>query len=182
LELRPLPVPGTNQLIYVAKVNPRDSVVVLNLLNGAKRVLKEDALMSQVHPSKSGQELVWQLTAASAVPFDKVDLLVNGTVAWTGEGLSQAGSKTYGGEVKAPAGGWIAARVTGSRLQFALPAEDSYPFAHTAPVWVNHVGSTEPQSARRAARDLLKWMDVADKRLLGGVWDHAHSTIAEAVC
>jgi Tol biopolymer transport system component len=118
-----------------------------------------------------GQELKWQLTAVSAIPYDKVDLIVNGTVAWTGEGLREAGAKSYTGTVTAPSGGWIAMRVLGSPAQLRWPAQDTYPFAHTAPIWVNHVGSTEPEAVSRASRDLLNWMDVADKRLIDGYGD-----------
>ena len=42
---------------------------------------------------------------------------------------------------------------------------DSYPFAHTAPLWIGRVGSIEPEAARASARDLLAWLEVADKRL-----------------
>jgi hypothetical protein len=42
---------------------------------------------------------------------------------------------------------------------------DSYPFAHTAPTWIGSVGSTDDGAARRAATDLLRWMDVAEARL-----------------
>jgi hypothetical protein len=45
---------------------------------------------------------------------------------------------------------------------------DSYPFAHTAPIWFGHVGSSDTEAARRAAQDLLRWMDVAEKRLNEG--------------
>lgn len=131
----------------------------------------QNAQPGDVIPAKAGQELAWDLTAVSAVPYDKVDLIVNGTVAWTGEGLPKGGTKTYSGRVKAPAGGWIAVRVMGSPAQVMWPAQDSYPFAHTAPIWLNAVGSKEPESVRRAARDLLNWMDVADKRLADGYGD-----------
>jgi TolB protein len=68
--------------------------------------------------------------------------------------------------VKAPAGGWIAARAHGGAVQW--PAMDSYPFAHTGPAWFGRVGSTDREASRVAARELLQWMDVADKRLAEG--------------
>jgi TolB protein len=43
--------------------------------------------------------------------------------------------------------------------------QDSYPFAHTAPIWLGRVGSRDPAAARASAQDLLRWMDVAEKRL-----------------
>ena len=60
----------------------------------------------------------------------------------------------------------MAARVRGGAVQW--PAMDSYPFAHTAALWFARVGSTDPEAARTAARDLLAWMDVADARLAEG--------------
>jgi hypothetical protein len=92
-----------------------------------------------------------------------VEVLVNGVVVWNDKGLSAPGTRTWSGRIKAPGGGWIAARVRGGAVQW--PAMDSYPFAHTAPAWFGSVGSTDRQAARGAAAELLKWMDVADKRL-----------------
>ena len=105
----------------------------------------------------------WILNVASAVPFERVEILVNGAVAWSGDGVKEAGAQTYRGTVKTPAGGWIAARVHGGTS--AWPAMDSYPFAHTAPVWFGAVGSTEPAAAGRAASDLLAALDVAEGRV-----------------
>jgi TolB protein len=42
---------------------------------------------------------------------------------------------------------------------------DSYSYAHTAPVWIGSVGSTDPIASRAAARDLLRALDVADRRI-----------------
>lgn len=111
----------------------------------------------------AGSEVAWELSVGSAMPFDRVEVLVNGTVAWGGDGLKQAGSGTYRGTIQAPAGGWIAARVHGGTT--AWPAMDSYPFAHTAPVWFGSAGSTDPTAAALAAKDLLAALDVAEARI-----------------
>jgi TolB protein len=105
----------------------------------------------------------WALNVATAAPFERVEILVNGEVAWSAEGLREAGTKTYRGSVKTPSGGWIAARVHGGTTTW--PAMDSYPFAHTAPVWFGAVGSTDPAAAGRAAVDLLAALDVAEARV-----------------
>ena len=42
---------------------------------------------------------------------------------------------------------------------------DSYPFAHTAPLWIGKVASTDPAAARRAAGELLTALDVAEERV-----------------
>jgi TolB protein len=62
-----------------------------------------------------------------------------------------------------PAGGWIAARVHGGEM--AWPGMDSYPFAHTAPIWIGSRGSTDAAAAARAAKDLLAALDVAEQRV-----------------
>ena len=113
--------------------------------------------------ASSGADLPWELQVASALPFDRVELLVNGSVVWTGAGLKQPGAQTHRGTIKAPAGGWIAARVHGGTTEW--PAMDSYPFAHTAPVWVGSGGSTDPAAAGQAAKELLAALDVAEGRI-----------------
>jgi len=113
--------------------------------------------------TEAGGDIAWELDVASSVPFDRVEILLNGAVVWTGEGLKEPGSQTYRGTGKAPAGGWIAARVHGGTTVW--PAMDSYPFAHTAPVWVNAAGSTDPAVASAAAQELLAALDVAEGRI-----------------
>jgi TolB protein len=38
-------------------------------------------------------------------------------------------------------------------------------FAHTSPIWIDHVGSVDPAAARRAAADLTPVLDAAESRL-----------------
>ncbi|MDQ4121752.1 MAG: CehA/McbA family metallohydrolase [Acidobacteriota bacterium] len=112
------------------------------------------------------QAVQWKLDAWSSLPIEKVEVLVNGQVAWSGKGLEAAGHKTFSGSINAPQGGWIAARVYGGAVQ--PPMMDSYPFAHTAPIWFNRIGSSDVDAARRSAQDLLRWLDIAEKRLNEG--------------
>jgi TolB protein len=121
-----------------------------------------------------GQAIEWKLDAWAALPVETVEILVNGQVAWSGKGLEAAGHKTFNGRINAPRGGWIAARVYGGATKW--PVMDSYPFAHTAPIWFGRVGSFERDAARRAAQDLLRWMDVAEKRLNEG---YAGASVAQ---
>jgi len=111
------------------------------------------------------QSIEWKLEAWSALPVEKVEIIVNGQIAWSGKGFD-AGSKTFSGKINVPSGGWIAARIHGGTTK--PPFADSYPFAHTAPVWFNRVGSFDGIAARRSAQDLLRWMNVAEKRLNEG--------------
>ncbi|HXG85244.1 MAG TPA: hypothetical protein VNI84_14580 [Pyrinomonadaceae bacterium] len=80
--------------------------------------------------------------------------------------MSAAGRKTFAGKVNAPGGGWIAARIYGGATR--PPMSDSYPFAHTAPIWFGRTGSSDAAAAKASAQDLLRWMVVAEKRLEQG--------------
>jgi TolB protein len=111
----------------------------------------------------AGADLAWALDVSTSVPFERVEILVNGEVVWSADGLPQPGAQTYRGSGIVPAGGWIAARVHGGSTEW--PAMDSYPFAHTAPIWVGAAGSTDPAAAARAARELLAALDVAEQRI-----------------
>ncbi len=111
----------------------------------------------------NGQTIEWKMEIASAVPVETAEILINGKTVWSGKALDQPGRKTFSGKLIAPSGGWIAARVSGGAAR--LPMSDSYPFAHTAPVWFNQIGSKDATAARDSAKDLLRWMDVAEKRL-----------------
>lgn len=113
-----------------------------------------------------GGNTAWELTLHSAVPVDTVELLVNGEVVWTATGVTGPGSRTYSGRVRLPAGGWVAARARGGDPVW--PAMDSYAFAHTSPVWIGRVGSTDRAARRRAAAALSPVVDAAERRLIAG--------------
>lgn len=106
----------------------------------------------------------WQLDLHTAMAVDTVEIVVNGAVVERLPGTSSPGSQHYSGTVTLPSGGWIAARASGSPTR-AWPAMDSYPYAHTSPVWIDRVGSSEPVARAAAARDLLRALDVADQAL-----------------
>jgi len=110
----------------------------------------------------------FSIELASAVPVERVEVLVNGKVVFDDEGLSSSGKKTYSGRVSLPGGGWIAARARGGATVW--PSMDSYAFAHTAALWIERweapipkrpalpresssPGSTSPtKGSRRATR------------------------------
>lgn len=114
----------------------------------------------------ANQAVQWKLETWSSVPVEKVEILVNGQVVWSGKGLEQAGHKTFSGQINAPKGGWIAARLHGGISR--PPIMDSYPFAHTAPIWFNQRGSSDRDIAKHSAQDLLRWLEIAEKRLNEG--------------
>ena len=43
------------------------------------------------------------------------------------------------------------------------PSMDSYSFAHTSPIWINFVGSTEPNAKRVATEELTFAMNELKK-------------------
>jgi TolB protein len=106
----------------------------------------------------------WSLDVHTPVPFARVEVLVNGNVAWSGAGMTAPGSRRYSGSLELPAGGWIAVR-TYSDEPAEWPVMHNIPFAHTAPIWIGSIGSTEPGAARAAAVDLLRALDNAEQRL-----------------
>jgi TolB protein len=112
---------------------------------------------------KQAGEVPFELAIASALPFERAEILVNGEVVWEADGRAKPGTSTHSGILNVPAGGWIAARVHGGEM--AWPGMDSYPFAHTAPIWLGSRGSTDPAAAARAAMDLLAALDVAEQRI-----------------
>jgi TolB protein len=112
----------------------------------------------------AGGPVAWELTAVSPLAFETVEVIVNGVSVWKAAGLRAPGRQTWKGTVTVPPGGWLAARVTGGSVQW--PAMDSYPFAHTAPIWFGRIGSVDPAASRAAATELLQWMDVAQAQLL----------------
>ena len=124
-----------------------------------------DAGPGSVHAP--GTRAPWTIDLHSAVPVERVEILLNGRVVWSGAGLDSAGSRRLTGTLQLPAGGWVAARAIGPETT-RWPAMDSYAFGHTAPVWLGRVGSTDPDAERTAAGELLRALDVAERRLEAG--------------
>lgn len=112
----------------------------------------------------------WTLDIHSAVPYDRVEVLVNGAVVWSGEGTAEPGTRAHSGSLDLPEGGWIAVRAY-SDGPVEWPAMNPSAFAHSAPVWIGRVGSTEPAAERAAAADLLEALDVQRQRLDGRYGD-----------
>ncbi len=96
----------------------------------------------------------WSVELTSAVAVETLEIVVNGAVVWSGEGVGGGEAKTYEGTVDLPAGGWVAARAHGGDM--AWPGMDSYAFAHTSPLWIGRVGSTDPAAEAAAKADLRR--------------------------
>ena len=117
------------------------------------------------HVASAG-DVSWSLDVATATEVDRIEVLVNGEVAWSGEGLGGPGSRRFEGDLTLPEGGWVAARAVGGPARWPMMA--NYPFAHTAPVWIGSVGSSDPVARRAAVGELLAILGVARLRLIGG--------------
>lgn len=115
--------------------------------------------------ARDGQSIDWKIEAFSPNAVEKIEIIVNGKVAWSGKNFA-GGKQVYAGKINAPAGGWIAARIYGGATK--PPFTDSYPFAHSAPIWMNKIGSFDAATAKSSAQDLLKWMTIAEKRMNQG--------------
>ena len=106
------------------------------------------------------------LNVHAPIAFEKVEIFVNGKVAWTKKGNSEIGSKSFKGRIKIPKGGWVTARVSGG--ESAWPLMESYPFAETSPVWIGKKGSFDPLARQAAAEVLLMILDVSEQDLKTG--------------
>ncbi len=110
-------------------------------------------------------EQSWQVTLASTNDVDVLEIVVNGQVVETLDGVAAGKTHTYNGEVTLPAGGWIAARAYASSPPDDLwPTMHARPYAHSSPVWINAVGSTDEQARSRAAADLIRAIDDSESR------------------
>ncbi len=113
----------------------------------------------------------WNLTLSTAVPVERVEVLVNGVVVWSGSGLEASGRRVYDGQLDLPQAGWVAVRAVGGPAGW--PAMDMYPFAHTGATWIGAVGSTDPVARAKAAGELLEVLDVSEAGLIAGYGDVA---------
>ena len=111
-------------------------------------------------------EAAWSLSVSTATEVERVEVLVNGEVVWTEEGLDEPGTRNYAGRLALPEGGWVAVRAVGGGARWPMMA--NYPFAHTAPVWIGSVGSTDPAARAAAAAELLAILGTARDRLVLG--------------
>ncbi|TWO34058.1 hypothetical protein E1J38_004610 [Seonamhaeicola sediminis] len=111
----------------------------------------------------------WNLKVYSPVPYEKVELFVNGVVVDMKKGKN-GNSETYSGSIEIPEGGWITARVSGSNSEW--PMMDSYAFAESSPIWIDTIGSTMPHAKIDSAKKLLKILEFSEKEIRQGYGDN----------
>lgn len=153
------PAIGTAR-VYVQQAGrkTRWSPLIKEIKQGRSFVTNSAALLFTLDADAGPGDIVqsgkrsFTLDVSTAAAFDKVEVLVNGAVVWSEPGLSAGESRKFGGELVLPEGGWVAARVYGGST--AWPLMDSYPFAHSSPVWINSRGSTDPAAKAQAVLEL----------------------------
>jgi len=106
----------------------------------------------------------WSAFLASTVDVERLEIVVNGDVVQQLSGVSAGQSKTITGEVVLPEAGWVAARVYSEQtLDDPWPMMHPRPFAHSEPIWIGEVGSTDPVVRTKAASDLIRALEAAEQ-------------------
>ena len=121
----------------------------------------------------------WSLETVSVRPIDKIEIIVNGKVVETLQGFSGRGRYKLSGTVELPEGGWIAARAVGGETGW--PVMSFFHFAHTAPVWIDHIGSVDPGTARASARDLLAALTHSESEFAEAYGDQIPAGLVERI-
>jgi TolB protein len=124
--------------------------------------------IGDAHPGdviSSGQQ-EWRATLISTTDIDVVELVVNGLVVEELTGITAGEIRKYVGSIVLPEGGWIAIRAyAGEPQEDAWPTMHARPFAHSSPVWIGAVGSTETVARSAAAADLIRAIDAAEQSM-----------------
>lgn len=116
----------------------------------------------------------WSAFISSTVDVERVEIIVNGDVVQQLPGVSAGQSKTMRGDVVLPKAGWVAARVYSAEpLADPWPMMHPRPFAHSAPIWIGEIGSTDPTVRSAAASDMIRAIEVAEQ-----ISREAYATVA----
>jgi hypothetical protein len=127
------------------------------------------AIDGQPFPSRVVREtdrpLPVRAESASVVPFDRMELIVNGSpVAAARADSGDVFTVALDAEVNLPAGGWVAARCWGQAKSDPYPHGPA--FAHTSAAWVEVGGRPIPRKAeavaalRRGVEGVRHWVEV----------------------
>jgi len=107
----------------------------------------------------------WQAVLASTTDIDSLEIIVNGKVVQQLGGVDADETKTYTGEIDLPEGGWIAARAyAAEQRNDSWPTMHARPFAHSSPIWIGNIGSTDPDARASAAADLIRAINAAENQ------------------
>ena len=153
--------------VYVKPEGPlTEQSFLKGLIKGRSFVSNGPQLVFSVNGKEVGEVVTtnkkkvnWTLNTYSPVPYDKVEIFINGEVVWSTKS-KDGNSLSYKGSVKVPEGGWVTARVTGSKSEW--PVMDSYIYAESSPIWFNVIGSTSSAAKVGAANKLLEILKVSE--------------------
>lgn len=164
------PAMGTART-YVRAPDRDYDAVLDQAIAGRSFVTTGPALLFEVGDGRQPGDIVasgnqrWRATLISAMPIDRFEIVVNGVVVHQAAGVAAGERRELSGQIDLPAGGWVAARAYSSEFPVdPWPSMAKRPFAHTSPVWIGEVGSTEPAARAAAAHDLLRAIAVAEKQ------------------
>ncbi len=105
----------------------------------------------------AGRRLRVRAEARSIVPFEHLEVIVNGRAAASAAAQGMPAAAAVEAEVPAGGGGWVAARCRGGQRVPDRPAPQRV-FAHTSPVYWRVEGRTLPVDAA-AVRELTQALD-----------------------
>lgn len=161
------PAIGTARSYLPSSTAAGFDAMVGEVRSGSGFVTTGPALLFAIDGSGPGEAISagshgWTVEVISVASVEAVEIVVNGQVVERLAGFEGPGRRTYSGRVDLPAGGWVAARSVGGTTDG--PSMTVFPFAHSSPVWIGAVGSTDPEASRAAAADLLRALDYSERQ------------------
>ncbi len=151
----PLSVPAWLAAIEAGRTFSTNAPLVLLTVNGQD----PGAVIPQ------GGNLEVRADVVSVAPFERLEIIANGEIVRTVRASAPGTSAVFAGRVSLPEGGWVAARVVGGPHPYV---GDSYVFAQSSPVYVEHNGQRWVSSAD--ATFLGEVVDAIKVRALRGTW------------
>lgn len=112
----------------------------------------------------AGQSVRVLAEARSIVPFEQLEILLNGVAVAKAEATGTPSRSSLEAHIAIPASGWIAARCKGSRQLFHRPANQRI-FAHSSPIYLRVAGlSPRPDPAvvsmlSKELDNMLEWAE-----------------------
>jgi hypothetical protein len=114
--------------------------------------------------------------AQSGVPFEKLELVLNGTLLASAEAKGSPSSARIQMETKLSSAGWLAARCSGTR-EVVLGELSQRVSAHSSPVYVQVEGQpvrADPAVVAELDQDLIALQSWIGRRFVPGNGQHAH--------
>jgi TolB protein len=163
------PAMGTGRTYVRTGGDTSTQAVIQAAAEGRSFLTTGPALLFEIEGIRPGDTVspgrrAWQVQLASTTDIDTLEIIINGTVVERLGGVKAGQTRSFSGEIDLPQGGWIAARAYTSELQGdAWPSMHARPFAHSSPIWIGAIGSTDPTAKAAAASDLIRAIDAAEK-------------------